>query len=124
MKKWPYGWFILLAFLVSCTFPLPEYDYTVDSEAVASCQKQGGKYGLTKISPMIVGCALPTNDAGKECRGSSECESYCVSNYTGPFNITEPLQGTCWGWQGFPECIPTVEQGKPLAALCIDYPYH
>jgi len=61
-----------------------------------------------------VGCNEPTNDKGKTCYDSSECESACIDHSSGAKG------GICYGYQKFFGCGKRVKIDDHVAILCID----
>jgi len=62
----------------------------------------------------ISGCMFRTNDAGKSCDDSSQCESFCISP-TQSFN-----DARCHEWTQFKGCGPIVVQNGKKQIICID----
>jgi hypothetical protein len=56
-----------------------ETDECIDTQA--KCDARGGRWG-GDISGRgrSPGCSLPTQDAGKKCSDSSQCESVCIAH--------------------------------------------
>lgn len=76
---------------------------TESTKDEAECKSKGGIWGDVKGRGRIFGCNLPTQDAGKVCRDSKECESACVHQ-------------KCYGWKEFRGCGMIVK-GQ---VLCVD----
>lgn len=73
-------------------------------ETEKACLSAGGQWkGDRRGRGRITGCMLKTNDKGKSCKDSSECESVCV-NYS------------CYAWSDYLGC-GVVENGQ---VVCID----
>ena len=69
-----------------------------------TCKKSGGKWlGRQRGRGRITGCNLPTEDGGKACTDSSQCESACVHN-------------KCYEWSQFRGC-GLMHEGKQI---CVD----
>lgn len=75
-----------------------------------SCENIGGKWGsVGDVSPNTPPyCNMPTNDAGKSCTDSSQCQSFCQAP-TGTKRGT-PATGACYGWEK-KDCAFSVEDG-------------
>jgi len=96
------------------------------------CQLSGGRIA-SSLSEIAI-CAHKTTDAGKVCRDSSECESYCLCDQdchnkalssklvdpkTGLITHAEydnPVTGECWQWS-WPKVGCEVRNGK-FDGLC------
>ena len=49
----------------------------------AECAARGGEWILAGPQNIVKYCALSTNDGGKSCQTSSQCQSECVEKETG-----------------------------------------
>jgi len=99
------------------------FSYPTDNE---SCIAQGGIWGPIGLSPEP-GCMLPTTDAGKVCRDSSECQAACVAelnqeDYNNLVRYQIPIRttGKCIAWRGSAGCKSYVENGVVNGILCVD----
>lgn len=64
--------------------------FTVPKDKEA-CEKIGGVW--KKLGPRpFEECNIPTQDTGKECRGSNQCEGVCIADLTRD-QITEGMKG-------------------------------
>jgi hypothetical protein len=108
---------------------------TPESEELEACLEMGGKWDvLGKVGP---GCNLPTEDGGKVCHDSEQCESLClattdeVMKEDAEARVPDPerieqlnsqedqISGTCSNWQRNFGCRVVVKEGKYLE-ICID----
>lgn len=56
-----------------------ENDECIDTQT--KCEAKGGQWGgVVSGRGRSPGCNLPTNDAGKKCSDSSQCESVCIAH--------------------------------------------
>lgn len=94
-----------------------------------SCEKSGGRW-WTLRSRMVPSykaeetsvCSIPTTDANKECKSSSDCQSKtCLADE----NLIpgKPASGHCVGWLGIDpagaDCWQKVENGIAGTRVCI-----
>ena len=64
-------------------------------------------------------CDVPTLDAGKPCKSSTECESACVAREGA--DLTKPVTGACYkSLVLVGTCLTRVENGKVDSAQCAD----
>jgi len=92
------------------------------SEALReSCQAEGGYF----IEALEI-CQLPTSDAGKVCKDSSECEGFCETDpSTSEISKVENGEqvektGVCGQWKNFYSgCSYVVEDGV-VGRFCAD----
>jgi len=113
--------------LVGCVTPrrsfpdYPEWPAGHTGPAVSSperCRALGGDWGLHGFVA-IPQCVVPTNDGGKICRDSSECQSICIA----PKNVAagSKRSGTCFGsYNAVGTCLAQVRSGVVSATLCTD----
>ena len=83
-----------------------------------SCKAKGGRWEKTgKLQKES--CILPTNDAGKSCTDSKQCQVACISLKE---NIQPETQviGQCHDSTHKFGCRTYVTDGKAEATLCID----
>lgn len=62
-------------------------------------------------------CVMPYSDAGKPCRGSSDCQGRCVENVKPQ---TESLAGQCQANNNPCGCFANIENNKLAGILCVD----
>lgn len=105
---------LLCALSLSASLLPPQRLHADDSkqpvrpEDEKSCTARGGRWmGTVQGHGRMTGCLLPTNDAGKPCTVSDECESVCV-------------RGRCHEWSDFRGCGVLVKDGDTVRTLCVD----
>jgi len=98
---------------------LSTFKFTNDKE---SCIKLGGKW-----EGGIEECNMPTNDSGKVCFDSSECEGVCIAQLSQEeenkvVNKKEIINkaGKCSAYKDNYGCFPLVENGKVDKITCFD----
>lgn len=83
----------------------------------AACSAAGGEVRQEGMLGMYR-CVTPYADAGKGCRGKSDCEGKCIS--TGDVATGGEATGQCQKDDSPFGCYAEVEGGVVQAALCID----
>lgn len=95
-----------------------------------ACINQGGAIVFTGyiegglIHDLPYGCRLPnlpTQDAGKSCTDSSECESFCQPEEN--LTIENTMVGTCYGWKQWPNsgCVKMLRGGKVVVSQACSF---
>ena len=83
-----------------------------------SCAAAGGTWRKVGMLRQEL-CDMPTHDAGKSCKSSSECESVCVA--PDGADLTKPVTGTCFrSLVLVGTCLARVENGRVATAQCSD----
>jgi len=80
----------------------------VKSSSQLACEKQGGVYVMVGKSGAFA-CQLSTNDAGKSCQNSGECDGSCLARSRSCAPV-KPLFG----------CNEILETDGRRVTLCID----
>jgi len=87
------------------------------AKSEVACKKLGGHWFRSRAGARL--CDVPTSDAGKQCRDSSACESYCVA--PNDFKASAKVMGQCAEWHyPFGRCFNEVKAGIASGALCVD----
>ena len=74
-----------------------------DEEARTQCIAKGGEwYGHELGRGRLAGCITATNDGGKLCHDSSECQSFCLADWT--LGSTSGFKGRCYGKSDYRGC--------------------
>ena len=84
----------------------------------AACSAKGGKWGKVGMRQQFA-CELRTNDAGKACTDSSQCQVACIvvdANIAPSSKVT----GQCYGSTLLFGCRAYVRDGKAEPTLCAD----
>ena len=82
------------------------------------CSKLGGTWRRAGLMQLEV-CDVPTKDAGKPCRDSSECESLCVA--ADGANASQTTAGQCYkSFLTVGKCLTIVANGRISTAQCSD----
>ncbi len=82
------------------------------------CSKLGGTWRRAGLMQLEV-CDVPTRDAGKTCRDSSECESLCVAQDGA--NASQASTGQCYkSFLTVGKCLSIVANGRISTAQCSD----
>ena len=82
------------------------------------CSKLGGTWRRAGLMQLEV-CDVPTKDAGKACRDSSECESLCVA--PDGANASQASAGQCYkSFLTVGKCLSIVANGRISTAQCSD----
>ncbi len=107
---------LLCVFLVSC-----EQQFDPDKLSEGQCNTIGGKWHLTMSNTYT--CNPPTNDGGKECTDTGECEGSCDLDVD--ISEIESLRGknvvgrcTQWRSSAHLSCWVTVIEGE-AAGICV-----
>lgn len=84
----------------------------------ATCEVAGGVWKQWGFLPEL-SCNIPTKDAGKPCRDSSQCEGPCIA--VGDIIEDSSVTGVCHEWRrAIGGCFAFVEDGKTAGVICID----
>lgn len=85
-----------------------------------SCESKGGKRDRFGFAQVWL-CNLPTDDTGKACTDSSQCQSGCITDNTNAEPGTS-IVGKCYRWTvRLGTCLTYVEGGKVFGPpLCKD----
>lgn len=83
----------------------------------ADCARNGGTWKRQPVSVEAYYCDIKTNDAGKPCSDTTDCEGFCVPE-SEHMNIGAPTTGVCSAHALF-WCSSYVAHGR-LAEACVD----
>lgn len=130
-KKWKWAVaIILLPIAIVLLYGLYTYVfYTCCSEQVdeepsrlrASCESEGGFF-----IEALEQCQLPTTDARKTCKNSSECEGFCETDLSAE-EISKVANGelvektgACGGWKNFHSGCFYIVEDAAVERFCAD----
>ena len=111
------GFFILLA--AACAPTQPETVAAVPDDQTA-CEASGGSW-IPQGRAQIHRCVVVYADAGRPCRGSSDCQGEC--RLPQPLRADPPpgpITGFCQEASSPFGCYTRVENGRVEATLCVD----
>lgn len=63
-------------------------------------------------------CRYKTSDAGKACRSSMECQSWCVAEEH--FPLGAEAEGVCYEWTLPRSCLDLIDYGILVERICFD----
>lgn len=82
------------------------------------CRVVGGSWERRGMMNVLI-CAVPTSDAGKPCRDTSDCQSFCVAPAGAPAG--KRVTGSCSGsYETLGSCISRVCLGRAEIGVCTD----
>ncbi len=89
-----------------------------------ACEALNGKWGRIGIAPFEE-CNLLTNDVGKACSDSNECEGMCIAELTSEEKEkvnqrTIEKNGKCSDWVVVVGCHAIVQKGQVSGIMCLD----
>jgi hypothetical protein len=89
----------------------------------AECLDAGGTWedmSAAVASPprTFIACIIPTEDAGKVCASSSDCEALCVLAKGQAASLGQPARGECMATYFFGGCHSYVHRGRVGTVFC------
>ena len=113
---------VTTAILAGCQ-PKEPAESALAVPTVGQCEASGGKVTNVGMTGMPA-CLIPTEDAGKSCRDSSDCEGRCiVDDWEGdkPPRIGTKVAGVCEASNLTFGCFAEVRRGRINSVfLCVD----
>jgi hypothetical protein len=83
-----------------------------------TCEQKGGTWKKIGISPREE-CNLPTQDAGKVCENSKDCEGVCITEAKTLTGKKTKTKGQCSAWIKVVGCHGYVYRGW-AQTICVD----
>ncbi|MCA9383874.1 hypothetical protein KC909_05930 [Candidatus Dojkabacteria bacterium] len=101
---------VVLAFITVSSYLI---FFSKETDTRESCEANGGYW---TVIPGIEVCNYPSDDAGKECTDSSQCEYRCLA----PLGTEEgtSFTGSCQE-SSFIDCYTEIKDGVVIGGLCI-----